>query len=165
MTETRAWPRMAFGVALLIAGALLIAWGVTSYRSAHQRPVSLAVPTLPASPPAPSVDLVQLATSALQECPESTAPTIPDGTKASPAQMSAAHAAFQAYDTATNNYTKCIDAAVDRIAAQYKDRASPGDLQSLEAFGTKAHNTAIDQEQAVADQFNTQVRAFKARHH
>jgi hypothetical protein len=156
---------MAFAVALLIAGALLIAWGVTAYRGTRQQPASLVAPPPPASLPATSIDLVQLATSALQECPESSAPAIPDGAKTSPAQMSAAHAAFQAYDTATNNYTKCIDAAVERIAAQYKDRASAADMQALEAFGAKAHNTAIDQEQAVADQFNTQVRAFKAKHH
>jgi hypothetical protein len=27
-----------------------------------------------------------------------------------------------------------------------------------------AHNTAIDQEKAVADQFNAQIRAYKAKH-
>jgi hypothetical protein len=133
-----------------------------SHSSAPPRPVSAAAP--PASLPLTSVDLVQLATSALQDCPESTAPTIPDGAKASSAQMTAAHAAFQAYDTATNNYTKCVDAAVDRIAAQYKGTVSGADMESLGAFGNRAHNTAIDQEQAVADQFNTQVRAFKAKH-
>jgi len=163
MTETREWPRMALGVAILVAGGLLIAWGVTSHYKAPQ-PASVAAAAPPASQPADPVDLVQIATSELQACPESTAPQVPDGAKASLAQMTAAHAAFQAYDTATNNYTRCVDAAVGRIAAQYKDTASAADIASLQAFGTKAHDTAIDQEQAVADQFNTQIRAFKARH-
>ena len=163
MSETRTWPRVAFAVAILVSGALLIAWGVTYYRSARPQPVSVAPP--PASPAAaPSVDLVQIASSALQDCPESAAPQVPDGAKASSAQMAAAHAAFQAYDTATNNYTKCVDAAVDRIVAQYKGTASDADIKSLQVFGSNAHNTAIDQEQAVADQYNTQLRAFKGKH-
>jgi hypothetical protein len=146
-------------MAILVASAFLIA----CQRSAPSQTAAAAAPAPPASPAAPSVDLVQLASSALEDCPESTAPQIPDGTKASSAQMKAAHAAFQAYDASINNYTKCVDAAVARIAAQYKGTASAEDIQSLEAFGGRAHNTAIDQEQAVADQFNTQLRAFKAK--
>jgi hypothetical protein len=110
------------------------------------------------------VDLVQIATTALEACPVSTAPAIPDGAKASTAQMAAAHSAFQAYDAATNTYTHCVDATVDRIAAQYKGKVPESDLESLAAFAARVHNTTIDQEQAVADQFNTQVRAFKAKH-
>jgi hypothetical protein len=151
---------VAFGVAILVTGTLLSA----CQRSAPSQTVSAAAAAPPASPTTASVDLVQLASAALRDCPESTAPTIPDGTKASSAQMAAAHAAFQAYDAATNNYTRCVDTAVERIAAQYEATASAADIESLQTFGGKAHNTAIDQEQAVADQFNTQLRAFKARH-
>lgn len=171
MTETRAWPRAAFGVAILIAGALLIAWGVMYLRSTRsqaaataQAPATAQATASSPSPQPESIDLVQIATDALQSCPESTPPQVPDGAKASAAAMAAAHTAFQAYDAATNNYTKCVDAAVERIAAQYKATASAADIQSLETFGNNAHNTAIDQEQAVADQFNTQLRTFKARH-
>lgn len=160
MTETRIWPRVARGVSTLVTAALLIA----CQRSAPSQTVQAAPPAPPASPPPLSVDLVQVATSALQDCPEATAPKVPDGSKASSAQMMAAHAAFQAYDAATNSYTKCVDAAVDRISAQYKGSASDADIQSLQAFGSRAHNTAIDQEQAVADEFNAQLRAFKGKH-
>ena len=169
MTETRAWPRAAFGVAALIAGAVLIAWGVMYLRNTRSQAAAATTATAQAaasatSPEPVSIDLVQIATDALQSCPESTPPQVPDGAKASAAAMAAAHTAFQAYDAATNNYTKCVDAAVERIAAQYKATASAADIQSLQAFGNNAHNTAIDQEQAVADQFNTQLRTFKARH-
>jgi hypothetical protein len=164
MTETRAWPRAAFGVAVLIAGALLIAWGVMFLRGTHSHAATTA-PVASSTPPQPmSIDLVQIASSAVQSCPESTAPQVPDGAKASVAQMAAARTAFQAYDTATNNYTRCVDNAVEHLVAQYKATASAADIQSLEAFGNRAHNTAIDQEQALADQFNTQIRTFKARH-
>jgi len=34
----------------------------------------------------------------------------------------------------------------------------------LKTLHNGAHNTAVDQEQAVADQLNEQVRVFKAKH-
>ena len=160
MTETRTWPPVAFGVAILAAAVLLIA----CQRTPPSQPHSATAAAPPASTPAASVDLVQIASSALRDCPEASAPQVPDGAKASSAQWAAAHAAFQAYDAATNNYTKCVDAAVDRIVAQYKGTASDADIKSLQVFGSNAHNTAIDQEQAVADQYNTQLRAFKGKH-
>ena len=69
-----------------------------------------------------------------------------------------------AYDAATNAYVKCVDAAVEHIAQQSSGTAAPSDLQALKVFGVRAHNTAIDQEQAVVDQFNGQVRTYKAKH-
>jgi len=53
--------------------------------------------------------------SALQACPVSTAPAVPDGATASAEQMAAAHSAFQSYDAAINSYAKCVDSAVARI--------------------------------------------------
>ncbi len=78
--------------------------------------------------------------------------------------MAAARTAFQAYDTATNSYAHCVDTTVERIARQYAAVASQDELRSLREFGLGAHDTAIDQEQAVADQFNAQVRLYKAKH-
>src|SRR4029077_3663558 len=71
--------------------------------------------------------------------------------------------AFQAYDAATNTYLKCDDAAMES-ARKSAGSAPEGDLETLKTFGTSAHNTAIDQEQAVADQLNTLVRAYNAKH-
>ena len=67
------------------------------------------------------------------------------------------------FDAATNSYTHCVDATIERIASQHPG-ASHDDLHSLKEFGTVAHNTAIDQETAVADQLNAQVRSYKAKH-
>jgi hypothetical protein len=78
--------------------------------------------------------------------------------------MSSARQAFEAYDAATNAYTKCVDATVARVAAQQGRGAPPEELERLQAFGTTAHNTAINQEQGVAEQLNTQIRAYKAKH-
>ena len=100
---------------------------------------------------------------ALQACPRATAPAVPDGGTASREEMAAATAAFKSFDTATNSYVHCVDVTIERIASQHRE-ASQDDLHSLKEFGRVAHNTAIDQETAVADQLNAQVRSYKAKH-
>lgn len=145
-----------------VAGAALIAWALVS----HVGPGGL----IHGSPPAavhrgPSAaELVRTASTALQACPAATAPTVPDGATASLQEMEAADAAFRAYDAATNSYTRCVDAAVGRVAKQFTGVAEPPDLQALSLFGNRAHNVAIEQEQAVVNQFNGQLRLYKAKH-
>ena len=152
-----AWRR----VALAVAGAALLGWGVIgSLGSRSPSPVAPA----PTAKPAPAPDLVEAASVALQACPRATAPGVPDGTTASRDEMAAATAAFKSFDTATNSYIQCVDAAIDHIAGQYAAVASQDDLHSLKEFGIVAHNTAIDQEKAAVDQFNAQIRAYKAKH-
>jgi len=177
---------------LLVLLALLAGW--TRGPSAHTRPATAArgaaagagvalalwalllplrVPQHPAHEPAalaphiaaPSaVDVVRRASSELSACPAFTAPPLPNGTTASLEQMSAARATFQAYDAATNAYVACVDSTVDRVARQFAGTATEADIRALKSFRVRAHNEAIDQEQAIADQLNAQVRAYKARH-
>jgi len=104
------------------------------------------------------------ATSALQACVRTTAPSVPDGATASLKQMEAASIAFRAYDAATNSFIKCVDSTVDHVAKQFAGVAAESDLQSLKTFGVSIHNTAVDQEQAVVDKFNSQIRTYKAKH-
>ena len=78
--------------------------------------------------------------------------------------MAAARSAFQAYDSATNSYLQCVDTTIDGIGRQYAGVALQDDLHALREFGLSAHNTAIGQERAIADQFNAQMRTYKAQH-
>jgi hypothetical protein len=110
------------------------------------------------------MDLVEVASAALRACPRAPAPAVPDGAKVSREEMAAATAAFKSFDTATNSYVHCVDVTIERIATQYAGVASQDDLHALKEFGTVAHNTAIDQENAVADQLNAQIRTYKAQH-
>lgn len=157
--------RRALQGALAVGGIVLIAWAALPYLLQHGSSRT-AAPTAP--PPAdaksPEIDAVALASSELAACPLAAAPQVPDGSTASREQMSAARIAFQTYDAATNAYAKCVDSAVQRLAGELKGKAPPEELQRLEQFGMSAHNTAIDQEQALADRLNGQIRAFKARH-
>ena len=130
----------------------------------HSRSSPKSVSTDTYRPTSAPVDLVDAASIALQDCARAVPPAVPDGTRATRAEMTAARSAFQAYDTATNTYIHCVDTAIERIGNQYATVASPSELKSLKAFGRGAHDTAIDQEQAVADQFNTQIRTYRASH-
>ena len=144
------------------AGVALIALALAF--SLHSRSSPKSVSTGAYTPTSAPVDLVDAASIALQDCARAVPPSIPDGTRATRAEMTAARSAFQAYDTATNTYTHCVDTAIEHIANQYATVASPSELKSLKAFGRGAHDTAIDQEQSVADQFNTQIHTYRARH-
>jgi phage-related minor tail protein len=107
---------------------------------------------------------VPTAIAALQDCTAATPPAVvPDGGKASREEMVAARTAFQQYDAATNTFLKCVDVAIDGVTKQFP-QASAEELQMLKTLHNGAHNTAVDQEQAVADQLNEQVRVFKAKH-
>lgn len=151
--------------AAAVAGAVLIIWAVVSYMSSQQQPQpQFAAAASTSAPLPPTIDLIGTASSALAACPQATAPPVPDGSIASLKEMTAARTAFQAYDGATNSYLHCVDSAIDQIAKQFARVASQDDLNSLHTFGERAHDTAVDQEQAVADQFNSQIRTYKAKH-
>jgi hypothetical protein len=150
-------------VTAAVAGAALIIWALAGYAGSQRQPQPQLAATTPAPLP-PTIDLVGTASAALADCPVATAPSVPDGATASLKEMTAARAAFQAYDGATNSYLHCVDSAIDQVAKQFAHVASQNDLHSLQTFGERAHDTAVDQEQAVADQFNSQIRTYKAKH-
>lgn len=163
--------RPAFGnvvsLGLAAAGIALAGWVAWS----HFAPGLAALPPPPATvnttaeaAPLAQAEPVPTAIAALQECTAATPPSaVPEGSKSSREQMLAARAAFQQYDAATNAFTQCVDQTIERVIKQFP-QASPADLDTLKTLRNGAHNTAVDQEQAFADQLNAQVRAFKAKH-
>jgi hypothetical protein len=148
-----------------VLGAALIAGALASNFTPVAAPVpdTAAQSAAPGTPPAP-VDVLEKVNSGLAACTGATAPELPDGAVASLQQMQAATQAFKAYDAATAAYTNCVDATVTRVTRQFAGVASEADLHRAEVFATSAHNTAVDQEQALADKLNAQVRIYKARH-
>lgn len=157
-----------------VAGAALLLYGALPYLTRAPAPAaavsgSLATPPPTPSPAAPAAatalpgDPQRAVTVALEDCNIPNPPTVPNARTATRTEMIAAHAAFQAYDAATNAYTSCVDAATDKVLKQFP-QASEADVQTVKVLGIGAHNTVIDQEQALADQFNVQVKAFRAKH-
>lgn len=154
-TQGRRLGRFAVG----LAGGVLMIWALLPYLAPPPRPPPVAA----TAPPLP-VDLIASATTALQACTVPDAPAVPNGASASTSEMSTAQHAFQAFDAATNSYAKCVDSIVARVSKQYRSNSTPQELQALDTLGRRAHNTAIDQEQAAVDDFNKQVRVYKAKH-
>lgn len=96
---------------------------------------------------------------------------IPDGRTATMAEMVTAQKAVKEYDAAINAYLACIqlehDDSVKLVAPASTDKKPTAEekkkIDDLDRVAVQKHNAAIDDDQAVAAQFNEQVRAFKAK--
>ena len=80
---------------------------------------------------------------------------LPDGAKATEAEMNAAATVVKKYIADMDAYMACLDA---------EQTALPVEQQTPEAkaLHVKRHNAAVDAEEAIAGRFNDQVKAFKA---
>jgi opacity protein-like surface antigen len=105
-----------------------------------------------------------LAPAAYADCTYPTAPSpIPDGNTATLAQMLSTQKAVQAYNEEMNAYLSCIQLERDSRVAQAGDKLTKQQKQELQAIEVQKHNAAVDQLHAVADQFNAQVKIYKAK--
>jgi hypothetical protein len=95
-------------------------------------------------------------------CTYPTAPAkIPDGATATLAEMVAAQKAVKQFDEQINAYTACIKLEED---AQLKgDKLTAEQKKAIEAQQAQKNNAAVDEDQALADHFNEQIRIFKAK--
>lgn len=89
--------------------------------------------------------------------PDASAIAIPDGAKASRDQMIAAQRAVKGSDTAVKAYGDCLQQQLDAQVA------AGGDKQHMAVVCDKMNNTEVDELQKLADKFNEELRAFKAR--
>lgn len=102
--------------------------------------------------------MLVLATAAQADCVYPKAPaTIPNGSTASEADMSAAAAAFKQYNTDVTAYLSCLQ---DETAAKSAN-VSAGQAIQIKSMQSKKHNSAVDELEANVAKFNEQVRAFK----
>jgi uncharacterized protein YfkK (UPF0435 family) len=85
----------------------------------------------------------------------------PDGRTATFEEMAAAQKAVQQFNEDINSYNACLDL---EMAAQEKSGTfDENRLTELRAMQAKRNNAAVDEVQAIADQFNEQLRIFKTR--
>jgi hypothetical protein len=80
---------------------------------------------------------------------------LPDGAKATEAEMNAASGLVKKYIADMDAYMACLDA---------EQTALPVEQQTPEAkaLHVKRHNAAVDAEEAIAGRFNEQIKAYKA---
>lgn len=97
------------------------------------------------------------------DCTYPPAPSkIPDGASATLEDMLAGQKAVKEYQKSMDDYVACIDKELaDKLAKG--DQLKPEQKADMQKVETQKHNAAIDQEQAIADRFNEQVKVFKAR--
>jgi hypothetical protein len=82
---------------------------------------------------------------------------IPNGTSATRDEMVTAQKAVRAFDAAVKTYTECLQQEEDaRIAAG-------GDKEKLAKQYADMQNTQVDKAQKLADKFNVELRAYKAK--
>ncbi len=91
----------------------------------------------------------------LSSCAFAKAPEIPDGATASPEAMSAIATAVRSYMGAMQDSLDCLESAEQGLGKEITDE------QKL--MVTAAYNSGVDQLNAVAENYNRQVRAFKNR--
>jgi opacity protein-like surface antigen len=105
-----------------------------------------------------------LAPAAFADCTYPQAPSqLPDGNSATLAQMLAAQKVVNSYNEQMMAYLSCIQLERDSRVAQAGAQLTKQQKQELEAIEVQKHNAAVDQLHSVADQFNAQVKIFKAR--
>jgi hypothetical protein len=104
--------------------------------------------------------LSAFATSASADCAYPKAPdALPNGSTASEAEMKAAMDAFKSYNDAVNAYGACLE---EETSAKTSTMAA-AQIRQLKTIQSKKYNSAVEELKAKAEQFNSQVRAFKAR--
>jgi hypothetical protein len=91
---------------------------------------------------------------------------IPDGNTATRDQMIASKNDVTRYNTEMNAYLDCVSRQID--AAKPKDPSKLSKDEKAKVDGqvkilTEKHDAAVDELHSVADRFNVQVKAFKAK--
>jgi uncharacterized protein YfkK (UPF0435 family) len=86
---------------------------------------------------------------------------VPDGKTASFEEMAAAQKAVQQFNEDINAYNACLD--LEMSSLEKSGTYDENRLTELRAMQAKKNNAAVDEVQAVADQFNEQLRIFKTR--
>jgi hypothetical protein len=98
------------------------------------------------------------------DCTYPPAPTkIPDGASATLEEMLSGQKAVKDYQKSMDDYVACIDKELEDKIAQGGDQMKPQQKADMQKMEAQKHNAAVDQEQAIADRFNEQVKVFKAR--
>ena len=87
---------------------------------------------------------------------------VPDGTTASKEEMIAGQRGVKEYISAMDEYLACIEDAEQKTVAGLDKSDEDSKQQRIEMFNKK-YNAAVEEMNLVAEEFNIQVRAYKAR--
>jgi hypothetical protein len=93
---------------------------------------------------------------------------IPDGNTATLEQMVAAQKAVKQFDQEINAYTACLKLESDNAVAQVDQseddpKKKEAQKKELERVQIQKHNAAVEEDEALAQRFNEQLKVFKAK--
>ena len=88
---------------------------------------------------------------------------VPDGASATKDEMVAAQHAVKDYNAAVKVYIDCITKEMDARVAMGGDKLTDADRQKISKEYAAMQDSAVDRVQKVADKFNVELRAWKAK--
>jgi hypothetical protein len=88
---------------------------------------------------------------------------LPDGNTATMQEMLDGKNAVTQYNKDINAYVACIKLEHETAVTTAGDKLTPQQKADMEKMEVQKNNAAVDQLQTIADRFNEQVRAYKAK--
>jgi len=111
---------------------------------------------------ATTVFLAAIAAPASADCIYPKSPeSPPNGNTATEAEMVAGMSVFKKYDAEVTAYLSCLDMEAKTRIAEAGDKAEQ--IKQIKTMADKKHNAAIDELSVRAEEFNSQLRAYKAK--
>lgn len=89
--------------------------------------------------------------------------SVPNGAKATKDEMIAAQRAVKEYNAAVTTYTECMKTEQDAEIAAAGDKLTDEQRQKIVGKYADKSNAQVDKLQKVADKFNIELRAYKAK--
>ena len=87
---------------------------------------------------------------------------IPDGSTATQEEIVTAMNAVKKYNQEINAYLNCLEMESETQIAALGE-ATPEQIKQIKGIQMAKHNAAVDELEAYANRFNTQLKAFKAK--
>lgn len=110
------------------------------------------------------VSLLGAASALAAECAYPKKPVDPpNGAKATQDEMVAAMKATRQFDADVKAYQACLDSETETMLNALGSQATAADIKRVKDKQTLKANTAYEEAAKVAEAFNVQLRAFKAK--
>jgi hypothetical protein len=87
----------------------------------------------------------------------------PNGKTATQEEMVAAMKASRQFDADVKTYQACVNTETEEMIAKLGDKASADEIEKIKSKQDKKANEAYEEATKVAEAFNVQLRAYKAK--
>ncbi|MEM9531111.1 MAG: hypothetical protein AAGA23_09330 [Pseudomonadota bacterium] len=106
-----------------------------------------------------TIGLIFTLSAGAEECEKPYAVQIPDGANATKDAMIATQKQIKTYMAEGDAYLACLEGEEKNMAVSILSEEA---IEEQRALRTRRHNAMVDEMHSIGEQFNVQVRAFKA---